>query len=166
MTTRTGCTQTLLSSDYIFFFHQRNRVFDCLLFGQAALVFSEFIFNRMRPKKKRKKERKKKLSCARTPRQTYARPSQTAANPVGNGADCPMPRTNSRRRLVASLLRPRADVANAPPDVNCAVAWCERTRIQAECTERGRRSCDREHLFAAGTNAGTWRTESARLELC
>ena len=53
MTTRTGCTQTLLSSDYIFFFHQRNRVFDCLLFGQAALVFSEFIFNRMRPKKKR-----------------------------------------------------------------------------------------------------------------
>ena len=51
MTTRTGCTQTLLSSDYIFFFHQRNRVFDCLLFGQAALVFSEFIFNRMRPKK-------------------------------------------------------------------------------------------------------------------
>ena len=28
MTTRTGCTQTLLSSDYIFFFHQRNRVFD------------------------------------------------------------------------------------------------------------------------------------------
>ena len=83
------------------------------------------------------------LSCARTPRQTYARPSQTAASPVGNGADCPMPRTNSRRRLVASLLRPRADVANAPPDVNCAVAWCERTRIQAECTERGRRSCDR-----------------------
>ena len=56
MTTRTGCTQTLLSSDYIFFFHQRNRVFDCLLFGQAALVFSEFIFNRMRPKKKRKKK--------------------------------------------------------------------------------------------------------------
>ena len=53
MTTRTGCTQTLLSSDYIFFFHQRNRVFDCLLFGQAALVFSEFIFNRMRPKKKK-----------------------------------------------------------------------------------------------------------------
>ena len=51
MTTRTGCTQTLLSSDYIFFFHQRNRVFDCLLFGQAALVFSEFIFNRIRPKK-------------------------------------------------------------------------------------------------------------------
>ena len=58
MTTRTGCTQTLLSSDYIFFFHQRNRVFDCLLFGQAALVFSEFIFNRMRPKKKEKKEKK------------------------------------------------------------------------------------------------------------
>ena len=28
MTTRTGCTQTLLSSDYIFFFHQRNRVFE------------------------------------------------------------------------------------------------------------------------------------------
>ena len=51
MTTRTGCTQTLLSSDYIFFFHQRNRVFDCLLFGQAALVFSEFIFSRMHPKK-------------------------------------------------------------------------------------------------------------------
>ena len=51
MTTRTGCTQTLLSSDYIFFFHQRNRVFDCLLFGQAALVFSEFIFNRLRLKK-------------------------------------------------------------------------------------------------------------------
>ena len=72
MTTRTGCTQTLLSSDYIFFFHQRNRVFDCLLFGQAALVFSEFIFNRMRPKKreKKKKKRKKKrkkgmLSCVR-----------------------------------------------------------------------------------------------------
>ena len=60
MTTRTGCTQTLLSSDYIFFFHQRNRVFDCLLFGQAALVFSEFIFNRMRPKKKKKKEKKRK----------------------------------------------------------------------------------------------------------
>ena len=59
MTTRTGCTQTLLSSDYIFFFHQRNRVFDCLLFGQAALVFSEFIFNRMRPKKKKKKRKKK-----------------------------------------------------------------------------------------------------------
>ena len=58
MTTRTGCTQSLLSSDYIFFFHQRNRVFDCLLFGQAALVFSEFIFNRMRPKKKRKKKKK------------------------------------------------------------------------------------------------------------
>ena len=52
MTTLTGCTQTLLSSDYIFFFHQRNRVFDCLLFGQAALVFSEFIFNRMRKKEK------------------------------------------------------------------------------------------------------------------
>ena len=60
MTTRTGCTQTLLSSDYIFFFHQRNRVFDCLLFGQAALVFSEFIFNRMRPKKKEKEKRGKK----------------------------------------------------------------------------------------------------------
>ena len=59
MTTRTGCTQTLLSSDYIFFFHQRNRVFDCLLFGQAALVFSEFIFNRMRPKKKKKRKRKR-----------------------------------------------------------------------------------------------------------
>ena len=57
MTTRTGCTQTLLSSDYIFFFHQRNRVFDCLLFGQAALVFSEFIFNRK--KKKKKKEGKR-----------------------------------------------------------------------------------------------------------
>ena len=56
MNTRTGCTQTLLSSDYIFFFHQRNRVFDCLLFGQAALVFSEFIFNRMRPKKKKEKK--------------------------------------------------------------------------------------------------------------
>ena len=28
MTTRTGCTQTLLFSDYIFFFHQRNRVFE------------------------------------------------------------------------------------------------------------------------------------------
>ena len=56
MTTRTGCTQTLLSSVYIFFFHQRIRVFDCLLFGQAALVFSEFIFNRMRPKKKEKEE--------------------------------------------------------------------------------------------------------------
>ena len=63
MTTRTGCTQTLLSSDYIFFFHQRNRVFDCLLFGQAALVFSEFIFNRMRQKKKKKgkKGRKKEI---------------------------------------------------------------------------------------------------------
>ena len=51
MTTRTRCTETLLSSDYIFFFHQRNRVFDCLLFGQAALVFSEFIFKRVRPPK-------------------------------------------------------------------------------------------------------------------
>ena len=36
----------------VFFFRQRNRVFGCLLFGQAALVFSEFIFNRVRPKKK------------------------------------------------------------------------------------------------------------------
>ena len=59
MTTRTGCTQTLLSSDYIFFFHQRNRVFDCLLFGQAALVFSEFIFNRKKEKRKKKKGEKR-----------------------------------------------------------------------------------------------------------
>ena len=61
MTTRTGCTSILLSSDYIFFFHQRHRVFDCLLFGQAALVFSEFIFNRLRPKKRREQKKERKM---------------------------------------------------------------------------------------------------------
>ena len=38
----------------MFFF--RNCVFGFLLFGQAVLVFSEFIFNRLRPKKKEKKK--------------------------------------------------------------------------------------------------------------
>ena len=52
--TRTGCTSILFSSDYIFLFHQRNCAFGYILFDQAALVFSEFIFNRMRPKKRKK----------------------------------------------------------------------------------------------------------------
>ena len=61
MTTRTGCTSTLLSSDYIFFFHQRNRVFGCLRLGQVALIFSEFIFNRVRKRKYRKGEKNDSL---------------------------------------------------------------------------------------------------------
>ena len=36
---------------FIFSFFIRNRVFVCLLFGQAIFAFSEFIFKRLRPKK-------------------------------------------------------------------------------------------------------------------
>ena len=45
---RCGC-KLYFVPDYIFFFI-RNCVFGCLLFGQAVLVFSEFIFNRLRQK--------------------------------------------------------------------------------------------------------------------
>ena len=61
MTTRTGCTEFLLSSVYhIFIFLQRKRVFGCILFGQTALVFSELSFNRVRRKTKKRKGKEKR----------------------------------------------------------------------------------------------------------
>ena len=53
----------------MFSFFIRNRVFIYFLFGQAVLAFSEFIFKRLRLKKRKKgKKRKKKEKKGKTKR--------------------------------------------------------------------------------------------------